>query len=132
MAATVTRTPELELDNTDAQNLAVPLTEIANLYSIPVTKEMRLYSMLGIACLMVYGPKVASIRARMRAEKAQKVGRSTAAPGRAPPTAQPPPPPAAAPFGPIQDPAGVFTAAPSSGTPPVADPNGEIIISKLN
>lgn len=121
--AALTSTPEIELDSTDANNLAVPLTgiinEAAKKYHIPVpSKEMRLGFMLLVACGVVYRPRWKAINQRHRAEKAQRAGGSSTAAQR-PPKQQP----QAAPV--------VVSPLAATGHPPSADPSLPIIASKL-
>lgn len=115
-AAMVTKVPELSLSADDANNLAVPLAEVAALYNIPVTKEMKAYAMLGMACVYVYGAKATAISTRLKRERANRAQR--------PPSAGPTAPPPETSTG-----DGFFTM-PSIVSQPVADPNKPIIQAK--
>lgn len=94
--------PELELKGSEPRDLAVPLQKVAGLYNMTVDPRLEAYGMLIIAAVSVYGPKLQTMRARVKATKGPKM----------PPGQRPPPPSADAP------------------TPIIG--NGEIVFGKLN
>lgn len=77
--ATMTKTPELGLQGDDAHNLAVPLAELASMYNVPMTKEMRVFGMLLIALATVYTPKVMAISQRVKTDRASRQKRPQSA-----------------------------------------------------
>lgn len=73
VVASITKAPELKLDDDDANNLAVPLKKISDLQGVKVDPRIEPYMMLMLACVHVYGPKFHDIGERMKAQRARNV-----------------------------------------------------------
>jgi hypothetical protein len=72
IAANFTRTPELEINTSEARMLADPLSELLVLYEIEPDPRIMAMMELGLAASYVYGPRFTMIRIRLRAEARAK------------------------------------------------------------
>ena len=70
--ANLTKTPELELNDSEASMLARPLSEIFVLYDIQPPPQMLLAMEMLTATSYVYGPRMYMIRERRRQEREAK------------------------------------------------------------
>ena len=72
--ASVTKTPELELEEDEAKSLAMASANVMEQFNI--TPDPKVTAVLGLVttCGMIYGPRVYSIRERKKEEKAQENG----------------------------------------------------------
>jgi hypothetical protein len=66
--AAVTKTPEMELSNSEASMLADPMSDLFVLYDIAPPPEVLLAMRMIHAAAYVYGPRVVMIRSRLRDE----------------------------------------------------------------
>lgn len=78
--AGVTQTPELELSDNEASMLARPMSEIMSEYGVKIDPKVMLWMELTGAASYVYGPRVAVIRMRLRAEKEARDAKAKASP----------------------------------------------------
>jgi hypothetical protein len=72
IGANLTRTPELEINNSEARMLADPLSELLVLYEVEPDPRVMAMMELGLAASYVYGPRFTMIRMRLRAEAAER------------------------------------------------------------
>ena len=70
------KTPEIALEDDESKPLAEAIAEVAKHYDIPViAPETVAWISLAVTAGRIYGPKAMLIRERIRAEKAQRVGK---------------------------------------------------------
>jgi hypothetical protein len=69
----------MELDRDDANNLAVPIADVAKLYDVKVDPRLEAYGTLVMAVAFVYGPKLKAIMERKRGDNARNVTRDAPA-----------------------------------------------------
>lgn len=61
------------MDKDDANNLAVPIAEVAKLYDVKIDPRLEAYGSLCMAVAFVYGPKINAIMQRRRGANARDV-----------------------------------------------------------
>jgi hypothetical protein len=72
MGAAFLKTPELELEPDEAKQLAAAIAEVQKHYPMTISPEAMAWTNLGMACAMVYGPRLYLVRNRQKEEKAQR------------------------------------------------------------
>lgn len=72
MAASFLKTPELELDKSEADALAVAIDDVQRFYDVQTSAEVLLWvNVIGV-CAAVYGPRIGALVIRKRNESERK------------------------------------------------------------
>lgn len=70
--ASLTKTPEMEINQNEARMLANPLSELMVLYDITPPPQMLLAMQMIHGCSYVYGPRILMIRSRLKVEAEER------------------------------------------------------------
>lgn len=80
MMAGFTKIPELEIEPTEATQMAAALKSVADQYDIKPTEKSLAWANLVSATAMVYGTRVFAYRMRLKTEKADEKNTGAARP----------------------------------------------------
>jgi hypothetical protein len=80
MGAAVLSVPELQLDKSEASQLAQAISEVAKYYNIEADEKTVAWVNLSMCGLTVYGTRALAYHNRMQAERRQRIPAPAAAP----------------------------------------------------
>lgn len=70
--AKIAREPLLQIDKTEANDLAKPIVKLSELYGMKVDPRTEAWGMLIMACVAVYGPKFVALQAKASESRARR------------------------------------------------------------